>query len=84
MEVTTIGIDIAKRIFQLHGVNKNGKTVLRKKLMRDQVLIFNYHFNLSCFFVASYSTSKELSFESQLSFKDCNLLLYSKKSPKTY
>jgi transposase len=40
MEVSTIGIDIAKRIFQLHGVNKNGKTVLKKKLMRDQVLTF--------------------------------------------
>jgi transposase len=40
MEVTTIGIDIAKRIFQLHGVNKNGKTVLKKRLMRDQVLVF--------------------------------------------
>lgn len=40
MKVTTIGIDIAKRIFQLHGVDKNGKTVLKKKLMRDQVLMF--------------------------------------------
>ena len=27
MEVTTIGIDIAKRIFQVHGVDKKGKTV---------------------------------------------------------
>ena len=32
MEVTTIGIDIAKRIFQLHGVNNNGKTVFKKKI----------------------------------------------------
>jgi transposase len=40
MEVTTIGIDIAKRIFQVHGVDKNSKTILKKKLMRDQVLIF--------------------------------------------
>lgn len=40
MEVTTIGIDIAKRIFQIHGVNERGKIVLKKKLMRDQVLIF--------------------------------------------
>ena len=28
--ITTIGIDIAKRIFQIHGVDKNGKTVLKK------------------------------------------------------
>jgi transposase len=38
--ITTIGIDIAKRIFPFHGVDKNGKTVLKKKLMRDQVLTF--------------------------------------------
>lgn len=38
--ITTIGIDIAKRIFQVHGVDKNGKTVLKKKLMRDQLLTF--------------------------------------------
>lgn len=44
MEVTTIGIDIAKRIVQIHGVDKNGKTVL-KKLMRDQALLA-YHYNL--------------------------------------
>jgi transposase len=40
MEVNTIGIDLAKRVFQIHGVDKNGKTVLKKKLMRDQVLTF--------------------------------------------
>ena len=40
MNITTIGIDIAKRFFQIHGVNANGKTVLRKKLIRDQVLNF--------------------------------------------
>lgn len=40
MEVTTIGIDIAKRNFQIHGVDKNGKTILKKKLIREQVLIF--------------------------------------------
>lgn len=40
MNVSTIGIDIAKRIFQIHGVDKNGKTVLKKRLMRDQVLAF--------------------------------------------
>ena len=39
MDITTIGIDIAKRNFQIHGVNKNGKIVLKKKLMREQVLI---------------------------------------------
>lgn len=40
MNITTIGIDIAKRFFQIHGVDANGKTVLKKKLIRDQVLNF--------------------------------------------
>ncbi len=40
MEVTTVGIDIAKRIFQIHGLDKNGKAILKKKLMRDQVLSY--------------------------------------------
>ena len=40
IEVTIIGIDLAKRIFYLHGVDKNGKTVLKKKLMRDNLLNF--------------------------------------------
>ena len=40
MDITIVGIDIAKRNFQIHGVNKNGKTVLKKKLMREQVLTF--------------------------------------------
>jgi transposase len=40
MNVTTIGFDIAKNVFQLHGVDANGKTVLRKQLKRNQVLAF--------------------------------------------
>lgn len=40
MKITTIGIDLAKRVFHIHGVDERGNTVLRKKLMRDQVLPF--------------------------------------------
>ena len=43
MNITTIGFDIAKNVFQLHGVDANGKTVLRKKLNRNQVLAFFGH-----------------------------------------
>jgi transposase len=35
-----IGIDIAKQIFQVHGVDANGKAALRKQLKRTQVLAF--------------------------------------------
>jgi transposase len=40
MNATTIGLDIAKQVFQVHGVDRTGKTVLRKQLKRAQVLAF--------------------------------------------
>lgn len=40
MNSTTIGLDIAKSVFQVHGVDANGKVVLRKQLKRNQVLAF--------------------------------------------
>src|ERR1700746_2327502 len=39
-EVTTIGLDLAKHVFQVHGVDAEGATVLRKQLRRGQVLAF--------------------------------------------
>ena len=40
MEVTTIGLDIAKNVFQVHGVDSGGKAVIRKQLRRRQLLPF--------------------------------------------
>lgn len=40
MQITTIGIDLAKNVFQVHGANERGKAVLRKQLKRDQVAAF--------------------------------------------
>ena len=40
MKITTVGLDIAKRVFQLHGVDAAGKTVLRRNLQRSEVLAF--------------------------------------------
>ncbi|MGF1543023.1 MAG: IS110 family transposase, partial [Parvularculaceae bacterium] len=39
-EVITVGLDIAKHVFQVHGVDKNGEAVIRRKLRRDDVLSF--------------------------------------------
>jgi transposase len=39
-QVSTIGLDIAKRVFQAHGADSAGNEVFRKKLARDKVLIF--------------------------------------------
>lgn len=38
--VTTIGLDLAKNVFQVHGVDKHGKVVLKKKLSRARILSF--------------------------------------------
>jgi transposase len=40
MEISTIGLDLAKSIFQLHAVGAAGEVVIRKKLRRSQVLPF--------------------------------------------
>ena len=37
MEVKILGIDIAKRVFQLHGINSSGKVVLKKRISREQL-----------------------------------------------
>jgi transposase len=39
-EVTTIGLDLAKHVFHVHGVDAAGECVLRKRLRRGQVVAF--------------------------------------------
>lgn len=40
MKLTTIGMDLAKSVFQVHGADAHGKLVLKKQLKRSQVLPF--------------------------------------------
>jgi len=40
LEIITVGLDLAKNVFQAHGADASGRAVLRKKLRRDQVLAF--------------------------------------------
>jgi transposase len=40
MKLTTIGIDLAKSVFQVHGADERGKAVMKKQLKRAQVLPF--------------------------------------------
>src|SRR5271167_2439653 len=40
MTMVTVGLDIAKQIFQVHGVDRTGKAVLRKRLKRTEVATF--------------------------------------------
>ena len=39
MQVTTIGLDIAKNVFQVHGIDAAEKVVVRKQLRRGQVSV---------------------------------------------
>ncbi len=40
MNITTIGVDLAKSVFQVHGIDKHGKAVIQKRLRRSKVLKF--------------------------------------------
>jgi transposase len=40
MQVTTIGLDLAKNVFQVHGIDADGRVVIRRKLRRQDVLAF--------------------------------------------
>jgi transposase len=46
-EIITVGIDIAKNVFQIHGVDETGGVVVRRQLRRRQVLPF-FHRSPAC------------------------------------
>ena len=37
-KITTLGVDLAKNLFQLHGVDRAGKVVLRREVRRAQLM----------------------------------------------
>jgi len=40
MKITMIGLDLAKEVFQIHGVNVHGKVLLRKQLRQSKMAKF--------------------------------------------
>src|SRR5262245_7717131 len=40
MQISTIGLDLTKNVFQVHGIDANEKVVVRKPLRRSQVIAF--------------------------------------------
>jgi transposase len=40
MQITTVGLDLAKHVFQVHGIDERGVAVIRKRLRRAEVLRF--------------------------------------------
>jgi len=45
MEITTVGLDLAKNVFQVHGIDEKGGMVLKKRLTRNKVLPFFANMN---------------------------------------
>ena len=41
MDITTIGLDLAKNVFQVHGINGRGDVIVRRRLRRAQVCAFS-------------------------------------------
>jgi len=39
MKITTIGLDLAKSVFQVHGIADDGTVVVVKRLLRKQMLL---------------------------------------------
>jgi len=39
-KLATVGIDLAKSVFQIHGIDKNGRVLVRRQLRRSQLLAF--------------------------------------------
>ena len=40
MQITTVGTDLAKHVFQIHGVDADGGVVVRRKLRRSEAISF--------------------------------------------
>jgi len=40
MKITTICLDLAKNVFQVHGIDAAGQVIVRKSLRRSQMLVF--------------------------------------------
>ena len=59
-EVSTIGLDIAKSVFQVHGVDDTGAVVIRKRVSRAKVLEFFRGLAAMCGWNRSLSVSASL------------------------
>ncbi len=40
MKITTVGLDLAKNVFQVHGIDSTGKVIVGRTLRRRQVMAF--------------------------------------------
>ena len=68
MQITPIGLDLAKSIFQIHGVDAAGQAVVRKSLRRSQMLPFSPNCPLA--WSASRHAARRISGRDQLGCLD--------------
>ncbi len=59
IEMKVVGLGVAKNVFQVHGVDRQGETVLRKRLWRSQVAEF-FRQQTSCLIGIEADTSIHL------------------------
>ena len=64
-DITTVGLDTAKSVFQIHGVNAKGEVVLRCRLRRRQVLPYYRKLPLCMIGIEACSSSHHWSRELQ-------------------
>ena len=63
--ITTIGLDIAKSVFQVHGVDAEGNVVLRRQLKRRYVLAFFQKLSAALTVIEAWASSHHWSRELQ-------------------
>jgi transposase len=56
-ELHIVGVDLAKRVFQVHGADKDGRVLFRKKLSRPQFMKFLTETPASTFAMEACSTA---------------------------
>jgi transposase len=63
LAITTIGLDIAKSVFQVHGVDAEGSVVVRRQLKRRYVLAFFKKLPPCLVGIEAHATRRLVSFE---------------------
>ena len=73
-EITTIGLDIAKSVFQVHGIDARGEVIVRRQLRRRQVLPFFSRLTPCVIGIEACATSHHWSRELQALGHDVRLM----------
>ena len=54
-DMTTIGLELAKNVFQVHGIDATGKVLVRRQLRQSEVLKFFQSLTTPCLVVWSHA-----------------------------